>query len=498
MLQSRDKSRPQDWKIPVICVFAAYVGCSILYFSALSKHFAVLDDYRMVLAVEGMRPFRIEGHAAVELATGRIIPAYLFDLFWFRVDSLENLTYVRWIGFSIVVLTILAICIWFVRMSQTDKASPFVLVIPVSLLTMSLPSVAATVTWAQKATQLLAFPLSATAGIIFARANLSSRLRVVAVMLTVVAAFTYQQFGLFTIFPVAMWAAVHYSTGTKWVYRRRLLEVLMTCFIALLLNMTFVRVRSPDVLSGIQGRVFPDRIEAVLSSYIPKSSHLMLDKSLPSVMISGVVLGVLVLLVGLVNHKSLVVVLASLLTMATTALIVLGGSVDVSYRLIFPGQIAIWLGLSLALIHALTSPDKNRAWTRPASAFGYCCIAILFALYARDVPTTHIAERNAEQWEEAKCHLKHASQNIDLSRMVFRLDHVEFSGNAAVYSEIGLTARHVDWILADQILMLVTTQADLSVLQGVPLEVLDPTDALPSQSLTVFVADLQVPCPRLN
>ncbi|NDE67180.1 MAG: hypothetical protein EB062_03660, partial [Actinobacteria bacterium] len=62
----------------------------------------------MVLAVEGMRPFRIEGHAATELATGRIIPAYLFDLFWFRVDSLEDLTYVRWIGFSIVVLTILA------------------------------------------------------------------------------------------------------------------------------------------------------------------------------------------------------------------------------------------------------------------------------------------------------------------------------------------------------------------------------------------------------
>lgn len=496
MLQSRGKGRTQDWIVPTVFVFAAYVGCSFLYFSALSSNFAVLDDYRMVLAVEGMRPFRIEGHAAVELATGRVIPAYLFDLFWFRVERLEDLMYVRWIGFSVVALTILATCIWFIRMSRAKNTLSYALVIPISVLTMSLPSVAATVTWAQKATQLLAFPLSAAAGMIFARVNVGMRLRVIGVVLTLGAAFTYQQFCLFAIFPVAVWAAVHYSTEARWIYLRRLLETLGTCFIALFLNRTFVRVRSPDVLSGIQGRVFPDRLETVLVSYVPKSLHLLLDKSLPSVMISGIGLCVLTWLVWLVAHKSVAVVLASLFSMTTTGLIALGGSVDVSYRLIFPGQIAVWLGLSLALIHALASSDQSRTWNRPVSTIGFCCISLLFALYTRDVPTTQIAERNAHQWENAKCHLQHASQNIDVSRIVFRLDHADFSGEAAVHSEIGLTARHVDWILVDQVQLLVTTQPELSMLQGVQLEVLDSSAALPSPSRTVFVADLQVPCSR--
>jgi hypothetical protein len=445
-----------------------------------------------------MRPFRIEGHAAVELATGRVIPAYLFDLFWFQVESLEDLMYVRWIGFSVVALTILATCIWFIRMSGAEKMLSYALIIPVSLLTMSLPSVAATVTWAQKATQLLAFPLSTAAGVIFARVNLGMRLRVLGVILTLGAAFTYQQFCLFTIFPVALWTAIHYGTDARWTYLRRLLEVLVTCFIALSLNRTFVRVRSPDVLSGIQGRVFPDRLETVLGSFIPKSLHLLLNKSLPSVMISGIVLCVLTWLVWLVTHKSVAVVLASLFSMTTTGLIALGGSVDVSYRMILPGQIAVWLGLSLALIHALASPDQSRTWTRPVSTIGFCCISLLFALYAREVPTTQIAERNAQQWENARCYLTQASQLPSTSQLIFLLADVELSGEEAVYSEIGLTARHVDWILADQVHLLVNAQPELSMLQGVPLTVLDSSAALPSPSRTVFVADLQVPCSRLD
>jgi hypothetical protein len=119
-------------------------------------------------------------------------------------------------------------------------------------------------------------------------------------------------------------------------------------------------------------------------------------------------------------------------------------------------------------------------------------------LYAREVPTTQIAERNAQQWENARCYLTQASQLPSTSQLIFLLADVELSGEEAVYSEIGLTARHVDWILADQVHLLVNAQPELSMLQGVPLTVLDSSAALPSPSRTVFVADLQVPCSRLD
>ena len=298
---------------------------------------------------------------------------------------------------------------------------------------------------------------------------------------------------MLAVFPVALWALTPSTGLSAAAALTRIIEVSVVCFTSLLLNVVFVRIYAPDVLGGVGIGSAGNRLNALFGSYLPKSVHLVVTKSATSLLVTAAVFGALVYLALSLSRASARILLASLLSVGMSSLVTLGGAVDTSYRFIFPGQVAMWLGIWLAIIHALANSTRVRSALRVVLVLGLILVSTGFALKSRGVSSSVIAERNATDISEAMCHLTNAAESSGITELVFRLDRVSLSGKEAVYSEIGLLASHVDWILSDQLTLLMTSDSALESLRKLPLTILDSDAELP-HSATTFVADLQSTC----
>ena len=469
----------------------------IWWVTAQNGPYAVLDDYRMVSAVKSMRPFIVEGHAETEFLTGRIVPAVLFDLVWVSVQSIDNLWYVRLLGLFVVAGSIMLYQVWFIQYAAISSPLAKLSVAITSFSILLLPSVAATTTWAQKTTQLLALPLALLAGILTTSHNLRRRRWWIIAALVFLSVFCYQHFAATAVLPLAIALGIEKSTFLKppiW----RIFMLLFLIISALSANLLFVRLIAPYVLERVSERSMLTRFSETID-VLAKGVHIFIDKDVLLVFLSGLLVSVLVTIALLIDRRSVFVGVAAVIAVGSSVAITLGGDGDSSYRMTMPTQISLWLGLA-----SLISFSLQHCRTRVGMSFKLIALAallvvsLIIGIENRDVVQRKISLANAKDWSELNCHLDSLGQGGSLKEVVVRLSPTPLSGSGAVASEIGLLARHVGWVFRDQWELAITSNSDLAWLNQVNLRVLDYDQSLPPKTSSRKIIDLRASCNAID
>ena len=479
--------------IPVTGVALAIIW----WFSVQHRPYAILDDYRMVTAVKGMRPLSIEGHAETEFATGRLVPALLFDLVWTGVRSINDLWYVRTIGLLVVAGTIVLYQIWFIRHAAvTLTVAKFSIAIS-SFLVLLLPCVSATTTWAQKTTQLFAFPLALLAGVLATSYRITPRRWCGIATLVFLSVFCYQHFVVISMLPLAIAFGIDKSKNLRPPIGR-VFVLLSITIVALLTNVAFVRLVAPDVLQRVSGRTMRGRIDEALD-VLGKGPHIFVEKDMSFLAISVIFISVLVVLALLMNPRSVFLCSSIVLAALWSVAITIGGDGDSSYRITFPTQLILWLGLGSVVSFSLQqSRVQFRTYNQTILVGMLLLVAVILAVESRDVVGRRISAANSDDWINLNCHLESLENSTALREIVVKLSPTPLQGREAVASEIGLLARHIEWIFRDQWALAISSNKSLDYLNGVKLEVLDHDQKLPTEDRARVVIDLQSACPIVN
>jgi hypothetical protein len=462
-----------------------------------SKPFAVLDDYRMVSAVQGMKPFIIQGHAETEFVTGRVVPAFLFDLVWSGVESIQDLFYVRVLGLAVVVTAVLIFQMWFVTYARIKSPLALAAVGIFSFVVLLSPSVLATTTWAQKTTQLLALPLAILAGVLTTFRKLHARGWCAVIALIFLSVFCYQHFVAAAILPVACaWGANKFRLEHFAI--RRLFFLLLMILIALIANVLFVRLVAPDVLQRVSGRSLSNRA-AEAWDVLGKGGHLFVRQSNSLIAISLVVILSLFAICLLLNWKLIFLFAGVVFSVGCAIAVTIGGDGDSSYRMSLPTQFSLWLGLGSLISLSLDHGRQRKILILKGLAL--TLLICISAITVRDSQNTlhgRISTPNTRDWAELNCHLQ-SLQSAAVSReVVVRLAPIEIGGSSGVVSEIGLLARHVEWIFRDQLALAIDSDESLGFLNGTEFVVIDHDEELPTRKTDMLTIDLQTTCDSAN
>jgi hypothetical protein len=473
--------------------FGPLAGVAIAIFLwVTSQHspYAVLDDYRMVAAVKDMRPFIIEGHSETEFNTGRFIPALLFDLVWTGVRSINDLWYVRVLGLLLVAGSVVLYQIWFMGYAKITFPMAKVSIAISSFIVVLLPTVSATTTWAQKTTQLLALPLAMLAGILATSTQVRICRWVAISILIFLSAFSYQHFVTIAVFPLAVAMGIRRS-GSLRPEVGRMTVVLGLVFGSLITNVLVVRLIAADVLDRVSQIPLRTRI-AEAFEVLAKGAHLFIDKNVLLLGLSAsLIIGVTV--TALLNNKKSVFVLAGVIFgVGASVAVTLAGDGDSSYRMTFPTQITLWMGLGSLVSYSIQQSDGRR-WKLLGLGF-LTLISLVLVVENRNTVGNRISEANADDWTNINCHLLSFLPNPVLEEVVARLSPLPVSGNTSVASEVGLLASHIGWIARDQYELAVKSDQRLNHLESVLFTVVDYDQDLPTQTDKVVTVDLQTVC----
>lgn len=461
-----------------------------LWVTAQHTPYGVLDDYRMVAAVKDMRPFVIEGHAATEFNTGRFVPALLFDLVWTGVKSINDLWYVRILGLLVVAGSVVLYQVWFMGYAKIVSPMAKVSIAISSFFVLLIPTVSATTTWAQKTTQLIALPLAMLAGILTTSAQVRIRRWAAISILIFLSAFSYQHFVTIAIFPLAVAIGIKRFSSPRLVVGRMTI-VLCLIFGSLITNVLVVRLVAPDVLDRVSQISLRTRISEAFD-ILAKGAHLFVDKNLSLLSLSAsLIIGVIAIAL-FDNRKTVLVLVAVMFAVGASVAVTLAGDGDSSYRMTFPTQITLWLGLGSLSSYSI---QLNNGKIQKLISLSLLALISLFLIAeSNNTVGNRISEANADDWTNINCHLLSLAPNPSLEEIVVRLSPVLLSGNASVASEVGLLASHIGWVARDQYGLAVQSDVRLNRLETVIFTVVSSDENLPSPTDKVMTINLETVC----
>lgn len=475
-----------------ICIplIGTVIGC-VSNFVSQNQTFAVTDDYRLITATQNLRPLVLEGHARLEASTGRVIPGLLFKLIWFGVDDIHDLWYVRLIGVSLVGLSVGAFLVWFAVKAEIVSSNSLFLLALLGLLTLLLPGVAATTTWATKTAHLLALPFAMAGGLVATKSTMSRVRWGVVVLLVFGSVFSYQHFALLAAFPVALVVALPAVKDGLPRYFWRPLVIMGIGFIAILANIAVVRLMEQGVLDRISDRPFTNRFKE-LFDVLAKGALLYVERSVPLVLTS-VVVALCVLYAAIRRSgESWKLLLGTGVAVAGSVLLTFGADGESSYRMVLPTQLIIWLGLGSVAAYVLNSPS-SRSVTETLLVLPAFIVAVMVALTSTTgVIKKDIALRNADDWKNTVCEMNKMVDGEIPSSIAVQLRPVEIVGPDAVRSEIGLTASNIGWLFVDQWNLALSSEINNKSLARVPIEIVDEEFAVHDRDS--YRIDLRIPC----
>ena len=491
MISSRSTNSVASRKSEIFFIVAA---AALIFRNCFLRPFAVADDYRMLLAVPDMGIFDIySGHAGVETATGRVIPALLFKAIWFKASNLQSLDYVRFVGLVIVVICVLLLMNFFRSLLEIQNLSNRFLLAAGGLIVLCLPSTAAILTWAQKTTQILALLFAVLAGLLATRTSSSNRyiLPLVAVLL-MMSAFTYQHFVMIATLPIFVSLAQHYGTSLQKLVFRRAFFVFSAGLIALIFNFLFVSILYPDVAERIAGQTIFDRLESFFLSCLPKSMHLFVRQDIPLVLFSLLLMSLIIGVSIALSHTSIRLLIAVFASAGVSALITLGGDGNTAYRIVFPSQMTLWTGVIGVAAISIQNSSNNQLKKLMLSLV--LVTVVIVGVEANTTINQRIILANERDYAELECKLQRHSALTPPKEIVIRLSPVPLRGSNAVYSEIGLLARHVNWLAADQLQLAIRELNLQNLLGSVPIRILDSQESLPAADESILILDSQESC----
>jgi hypothetical protein len=466
---------------------------------ALLTRFAVLDDYRKVLEFQRgfatWAPFNLSsGVAHTNVLTGRVVPAFIGHFVWPWVTSIQMLWLPRILAFSIILVTSLFLANWTARLLQFSLFQKWVFA-PMPVLLLLLPGSTAVITFASLNTALIALPMAVASGILLSRDEVTKRHLLGSLALSFGAAFSYQHFTFMLGLPLALWAADHYLRS-RHVPIRRLVTGLMFGVVALLANYAYLLLMSPDAVERVTGVRLFDRFTNLLTSYLPKSLHLWLERS-PQWFALSLALIIGVSAIGVMKRPhSGVYLLATLFGWLCVSLPTIAADGESSYRLIFPAQFAFFFGLTVAFTYAHQAPAPSKWNPRligVSSATALLLVTLVVLPSSHETLNKRIALANSSDYEHLRCHLRNIESPSAIETILLRRIPVSLTGEEAVYSEIGLRAVHVDWVLIDLFNILLVENPELHDLRQASVFVSDDS-SIDADSSSITLIDLTKPC----
>jgi hypothetical protein len=466
---------------------------------ALLTRFAVLDDYRKVLEFQrgfaSWAPFNLSsGVAHTNVLTGRVIPAFIGHFVWPWVTSIQMLWLPRILAFSIILITSLFLANWTARLLQFSPFQRWVFA-PVPVLLLLLPGSTAVITFASLSTALIALPMAVASGILLSRDEVTKRHLLGSLALSFGAAFSYQHFTFMLGLPLALWAAEQYCRR-RFLPIRRLVTGLMFGVVALLANYAYLLLMSPDAVERVTGVGLFDRLTNLFTSYLPKSLHLWLEKS-PQWFALSLALVIGVGAIGVMKmRQSGVYLLAALFSWLCVSLPTIAADGDSSYRLVFPAQFAIFFGLTVAFTYAHQAPAPGKWKSRlfgASSATALLLVTLVILPSSHETLNKRIALANSSDYRHLRCQLRNIESPSAIQTILLRRVPVSLTGDEAVYSEIGLRAIHVDWVLIDLYNILLVENPELHELRHVSVLVSDDS-SIDTDNSSMTLIDLAKPC----
>jgi hypothetical protein len=482
----------------VSSVFVCVIGLAF-YLVPLQRRFAVLDDYRKVLEVsDGIRLFNVHrGMSGTLWNTGRVVPALLSGIVWRIATGVSQLSFMRFIALVAVLVSLVAL-IQLLRLCDfPDEVGIHLLAATVlgfvSLLL--LPSVAATVTFATLAVPMVSVPVAIVAGLLLSTSRLTLQQILGSSLLILCSVFSYQQMAVLATLPVFFSVALHYSSG--WDRRQSLKRgalVVGLIGVSLAANLAFIRVVSDDTLSRVASASISDKARRLVTSYIPKSFHLFLEKD-PAFFAVSLAMFVVISVVSIALWRTAVLlIIAVFSSFAVSSILFLGTDGDTSYRVVFPSQLILWAGLVLVFVASMVNV-KNVGGTHsigialvPFVLFG------LLAIHGHDIAYVRISAANESDLERLECHIVGSYDAISASEtVILQLAPVELTGPRGVHSEIGLLGSHVDWVASDMWKVVTSLDSRFSDFEDTEVSIVSAAEAVVVSDTSVIL-DLATTC----
>lgn len=471
-------------------VIGTLAGC-IANLLSQNQNFAVTDDYRLISAAQNLRPFVIEGHARLEASTGRVVPGFLFKLIWFAVNDIGDLWYVRLLGVGLVGLSVATFLSWFViKAGITSKPSLGLLAL-LGALTLLLPGVAATTTWATKTAHLLALPLAMTGGLVATKSKMTAVRWCLVVILIFGSAFSYQHFALFAVLPVAIVAALSSIDEETPRQLKRPFIVMVIGGAAIAANFGVVWLMGDGVLNRISDRPLANRFKELVD-VLAKGALLYVDRSFLLVLMSFIVASCVFIMTFKSAKKAWFLLFAIGTSVAGSVLLTFGADGESSFRMVLPTQLTIWLGLGTLGAYVMNVPSLGLVQGKLFVPLAFAGALIIAVISTTGIIRNDIALRNARDWTNTTCELKKILDGDIPERISVRLRPIELSGTNAVRSEIGLTASQIGWLFQDQWNLALRSESAGASLARVPIEFVDD-DSVVLNSAS-YVIDLRTPC----
>jgi hypothetical protein len=162
----------------------------------------------------------------------------------------------------------------------------------------------------------------------------------------------------------------------------------------------------------------------------------------------------------------------------------------------FPTQFSLWLGLGSLISVTLQQRRDGGAlnWARVLGVAILVAASMVTMVESRKVLGAKISFANAEDWTSLNCHIRSLEPNASIDDVVVRLAPTTISGPQRVASEIGLLARHVEWIFRDQWELAINSNLRFGAVDQLNLVVVDYDQRLPPESDRVTTVDLQTIC----
>jgi len=485
-------------KLTVYSIFVGVLGI-MFYASPLQRRFAVLDDYRKVLeARSGMRLFSTdEGMAGTLWQTGRLVPAIVSGLIWPVATDVSRLSILRVVAFIAILLSVMILISFSARISTLGPTDARTLVAAIcgngSLFL--LPAIGATVTFATLAIPLFAIPTALLAGALISIPRPSLPRVLGAAALIFVSVFSYQQMAVLATLPVFLWSAAQLTRREfRFTPVRQIALVLMMLTAGLVSNMAFIWLFSPSSLERLSNASLKEKLISVVTSYVPKSLHLFLEKDLRLFAVSSMIFLAISIASIVLWRRAWILLAAVLASYSVSTILFLGSDGDVSYRLALPGQFILWGGLIVTFSVAMS----NRRF--PQTKLGLLIFTIPLVLVvvslsqAREIVYERISSANASDLANFECLLdKHRDVLMEQEEVVLRLLPVKLSGEQGVHSEIGLLASHIGWVATDMWNLVVISEPRFAALRDKRVTTLE-SDSTTSGAVAVNIIDLSEVC----
>jgi len=490
--------RPFNRQLAVSSMFVGAFGI-VFYASPLQRRFAVLDDYRKVLeARSGMRLFSTEeGMVGTLWQTGRLIPAIVSGLVWPVATDVSRLSILRAIAFIAILLSVMILIRFAARISKPGPIDARALLAAIcgtgSLFL--LPTIGAAVTFATLAIPLFAIPTALLAGALLSIPRPSLPRVIGATVLIFVSVFSYQQMAVLATLPVFLWSAAQLTQReSRTTSIRQIGFVLMMLSTGLVSNLAFIWLVSPSSLERVFHISLKDKFVSVITSYVPKSLHLFLEKDLHLFAVSSMTFLIISVASIVLWRHAWILLTAVLASFSVSVILFLGSDGDVSYRLALPGQFILWGGLIVTFSVAMSNRQLQKSKLE-LLIFTVPLILVAVSLNpAREIVYDRISSANASDLVNFECLLdRHRDALMEYDEVVLRLLPVNLSGEQGVHSEIGLLASHIGWVATDMWNLVVIGEPRFASLEDKRVMTLE-SDSSMSGSATVNVIDLSVVC----